>query len=179
MPDYGRSRIAGGRYFFTVNLADRRSCLLTDRVDDSRHAIRCARALPPFHIDAWVVLPDHTHAIWTLPEGDYDPPRRWRTIKDLFSRRLEPVERLSDSRVSQGERGVWQRRYWEQVIRDGRDFAAHLEYVHFNLVKHGYAQHPADWPYSSFRACAARGLYPSGWIGSDDGRTDRGERVAE
>ena len=139
MPGYGRLRIAGGRYFFTVNLADRRSCLPTDRIDDLRHAIRRIPAIAPFHIDAWVVLPDHMHAVWTLPEGDHDFPRRWRAIKDLFSRRLDPVERLSGSRVSQGERGIWQRRYWEHAIRDDGDFAAHLDYVHFNPVKHGTA----------------------------------------
>jgi len=176
MPDYRRLRIAGGSYFFTVNLADRRSCLLTDRVDDLRHAVRRVRALAPFHIDAWVVLPDHLHAVWTLPEGDDDFPRRWKAIKDLFSRRQEPVERLSRSRVFQGERGIWQRRYWEHAIRDDGDYAAHLDYVHFNPVKHGYALHPADWPYSSFRACSARGFYPSGWVGCDDGLGDRGEQ---
>jgi putative transposase len=178
MPDYRRLRIAGGCYFFTVNLADRRSSLLTDRVGDLRHAVQRVRALAPFRIDAWVVLPDHMHAVWTLPEGDADFPRRWRAIKDLFSRRLDPLERVSGSRASQGERGIWQRRYWEHAIRDDKDFAAHLDYVHFNPVKHGTVSHPADWPYSSFRACVARGLYPSDWIGPDDGGDDRGERAA-
>jgi len=176
MPDYRRLRIAGGRYFFTVNLADRRSSLLTDRVEELRHAVRRVRALAPFGIDAWVVLPDHMHAVWTLPEGDSDFPRRWRAIKDLFSRRIGPRETVSASRSSQGERGIWQRRYWEHAIRDDRDFAAHLNYVHFNPVKHGYVSHPIDWPYSSFRACVAKGLYPADWLGSDDGGCERGER---
>jgi putative transposase len=177
MPDYRRLRIGGGRYFFTGNLADRRSSLLTDRIGDLRHAVRRVRQLVPFHIDAWVVLPDHMHAVWTLPEGDDAFPRRWRTIKDLFSRRQIPSEALSRSRASQGERGIWQRRYWKHAIRDDRDFAAHLDYVHFNPVKHGYVSHPIDWPYSSFRTCVARGLYPSDWLGSDDGDADHGERT--
>ena len=176
MPNYRRLRIAGGRYFFTVNLADRRSSLLTDHIVDLRHAVRRARALAPFRIDAWVVLPDHMHAVWTLPEDDDDFPRRWRVIKDLFSRRLNPDETLSRSRALQGERGIWQRRYWEHAIRDERDFGAHMDYVHFNPVRHGFVSHPADWPYSSFRACVAEGLYPPDWIASDDGKADRGER---
>jgi len=179
MPEYRRLRIPGCCYFFTVNLADRRSSLLTDRVADLRHAVRRARVLAPFRIDAWLVLPDHMHAIWTLPEGDDDFPRRWRVIKDLFSRRLDPLEKISRSRASQGERGIWQRRYWEHAIRDDPDLAAHLDYVHFNPVRHGHVSHPAEWPYSSFRACVARGLYPSAWLGSDDGRHDRGERTPE
>ncbi len=122
-------------------------------------------------------LPHHKHAIWTLPEGDDDFPRRWRAIKDLYSRRLDPLERVSASRASQGKRGIWQRRYWEHAIRDDSDLAAHLDYVHFNPVRHGYVSHPAKWPYSSFPACVARGLYHLGWIGSDDSRDDRGERA--
>ncbi len=121
----------------------RRSCLLTDRVGDLRHAVRRVRALTPFRIDAWVVLAHHMHTIWTLPERDDDVLRRWRAIKDLFSRRLDPVEQVSVSRASQGERGIWQRRYWEHAIRDDRDVAAHLDYVHFNPVRHGYVSHPA------------------------------------
>ena len=177
MPEYRRLRIPGGRYFFTVNLVDRKSRLLTDRVADLRHAVRRVRALAPFRIHAWVVLPDHMHAVWTLPDGDDDFPRRWRAIKDLFSRRLDPLERVSASRVCQGERGIWQRRYWEHAIRDDGDLAAHLDYVHFNPVKHGYVAHPADWPYSTFRACVARGLYTSDWIGLDDLGDNRGERA--
>ena len=94
-------------------------CPLTDRALDLSRAVRRVRALAPFGIDAWVVLPDHMHAVWTLPEGDSDFPRRWRAIKDLFSRRIDPRESLSASRSFQGERGIWQRRYWEHAIRDG------------------------------------------------------------
>jgi putative transposase len=177
MPGYRRMRIAGGRYFFTVNLADRPSCLLTERVEDLRHAVGRVRALAPFDIDAWAVLPDHVRAVWTLPEGDSDFPRRWRAIKDLFSRRIDPCEMLSASRSLQGERGIWQRRYWEHAIRDDRDFAVHVDYVHFNPVKHGYVSRPIDWPYSSFRACVDKGFYPADWLGSDDGGAERGERL--
>lgn len=110
-----------------------------------------------------------------LPGRD-DFPRRWRAIKDLFSRRLKPGETLSRSRAAQGERGIWQRWYWEHAIRDERDFGVHVDYVHFNPVRHGFVSRAVDWPYSTFRACVAAGLYPPDWIGSDDGGADRGER---
>lgn len=149
MPNYRRSRTPGGTFFFTVTLRDRASDVLVTRIDALRAAVRAARTEAPFAIDAWVVLPDHMHCLWTLPEGDAEFPRRWQRIKTSFSRTVAP--------------GLWQRGYWEHTIRDARDFAAHMDYIHFNPVKHGLAAHPADWPYSSFRACVDRGLYPSGW----------------
>ncbi|MCW5698541.1 MAG: transposase [Rhodospirillales bacterium] len=168
MPDYRRYRVPGGCYFFTVVLL--RRCgnrLLTERIDLLRHAVRHVRAARPFTIDAWVVLPDHLHAIWTLPEGDDDFPTRWRLIKTLFVRGLPPTEKLTPVRKRKGERGIWQRRFWEHVIRDDADFAAHMDYVHFNPVKHGLVATPAEWPHSTFRACVERGLYPLSWIGGN------------
>jgi putative transposase len=149
MSDYRRLRIPGGCYFFTGNLEDRRSDLLVRHVDALREAVRTVRKARPFRIDAFVVLPDHLHAVWTLPDGDDDFPTRWRLIKKAFSWHLPAGEACSVSRIRRGERGIWQRRYWEHAIRDDRDFAAHVDYVHVNPVKHGLATTPADWPYSS------------------------------
>jgi putative transposase len=176
MPDYRRDRVPGGTFFFTVNLLDRRSDLLVTQNDALRSAIRQARARAPFHIDAWVVLPDHMHCLWTLPEGDADFPGRWRAIKTAFSKSLPAVEPRSPVMTSRGERGIWQRRYWEHTIRDDQDFATHIDYTHFNSVKHGLVEHPADWPHSSFRRCVATGLYPAGWMGGSGEPQETGER---
>ncbi|MBS0561242.1 MAG: transposase [Proteobacteria bacterium] len=165
MPDYRRNRIPGGTYFFTVNLLDRTSGLLVARIDALRDAVRGVRARRPFHIDAWVTLPDHIHAIWTLPEADDDYPGRWRAIRNAFSKSVPHIESCSAVRLRRGERGIWQRRFWEHTIRDERDYAAHMDYVHFHPVRHGLVQHPLDWPYSSLRRCAALGVYPEGWSG--------------
>ena len=118
-------------------LADRRSDLLIRHVDALRDAVRQLRASAPFHIDAWVVLPEHMHCLWTLPEGDTDFSTRWQAIKTAFSRRLPPGEHRSASRFGKGVRGIWQRRFWEHTIWDDRDYGAHLDYIHFNPVKYG------------------------------------------
>ena len=169
MPEYRRNRVPGGTFFFTLNLLDRRSDLLVARVDVLREAVRRTRLRSPFHIDAWVVLPDHMHCLWTLPPGDADFPGRWRAIKIAFAKSLPQGEPRTPVMTRRGERGIWQRRYWEHTIRDDHDFAAHMDYTHFNPVKHGLAEHPADWPHSSFRRCVASGFYPTGWTG---GRTE-------
>ena len=176
MPDYRRNRVAGGTYFFTVNLLDRRSDLLVAQIDALRAAVRGVRARSPFHIDAWVVLPDHMHCVWTLPEGDADFSSRWYAIKVAFSKSLPGIAPRSRVRLRRGERGIWQRRYWEHTIRDDRDYAVHMDYIHFNPVKHSFASTPADWPFSSFRRCVARGLYPHDWIGGAAEPPDAGER---
>jgi putative transposase len=162
VPDYRRNRVAGGTFFFTANLLDRRSDLLVTQIDALRDAVRQVRARAPFHIDAWVVLPGHRLCLWTLPEGDADFPGRWRAIKKGFPRTLG--EQRSAVMIRLGERGIWQRRYWEHTIRDDRDFAAHMDYTHFNPVKHGLVEHPAEWPHSSFRRCVGGGLYPARWL---------------
>jgi putative transposase len=165
MTNYRRASFAGGTFFFTVNLADRRLDLLTDRIDLLRAAFRYARGRHPFAIDAIVVMPDHLHAIWTLPEGDADFAVRWRLIKSSFSRGLPWQEPLTASRISKGERGIWQRRYWEHAVRDERDFARHADYIHFNPVKHGYVGRVRDWPFSSFHRMVRAGSYPADWAG--------------
>jgi putative transposase len=140
-----------------VNLLDRRSNLLVARIDALRDAVRQARAR--VHIDAWVMLPDHMHCLWTLPQGDADFPGRWRAIKTAFAKSLPIGEPRSPVMTSRRERGIWQRRYWEHTIRDDRDFAAHMDCTHFNPVKHGLVAHPADWPHSTFHRCVVGGLY--------------------
>src|SRR5690242_11007063 len=122
MPNYRRAIVPGGCWFFTVNLLDRKSRLLTDEVETLRDAIRRTRQRYPFGIDAFVVLPDHLHSIWTLPSGDADFSLRWRLIKSYFAKSLPTGERLSRVRRARGERGIWQRRFWEHLIRDEQDF---------------------------------------------------------
>jgi putative transposase len=177
MAHYRRNFLPGGSYFFTVNLADRRRVLLTDHVDVLRAAFRQVRARHPFTIEAAVILPDHLHAIWTLPDGDADFATRWRLIKSGFSHRLPGGERVSASRAAKGERGIWQRRYWEHMLRDEDDFARHLDYIHFNPVKYGHAARVRDWPYSSFPHWVRLGAYPVDLAGTVGDETDRfGER---
>ena len=173
MPDYRRAHLPGATYFFTVNLADRRQRLLTEHVNALRAAFRLARVRHPFAIDAIVILPDHLHTIWTLPDGDADFPTRWRLIKSYFSRALPATETVSVSRTLKAERGIWQRRFWEHAIRDEDDLERHVDYIHFNPVKHGYVAHVREWPHSSFHQYVARGDLPPDWGG--DMREIRGE----
>jgi putative transposase len=156
-------------------LARRGNDVLTRHIDQLRNAVRITRRTHPFTIDAWVVLPDHLHCVWTLPEGDADFSTRWRLIKTIFARSVPIGERRSAARRRSGERGIWQRRFWEHAIRDSEDFAAHVDYVHFNPVKHGYVGHAADWPHSTFRACVRRGYYPEAWLGPDEKANVNGE----
>ena len=141
-----------------------------------RGAVRQTRLRAPFTIDAWVVLPDHMRCVWTLPEGDADFAGRWRAMKTAFSKALPGTGVPSETMARRGERGIWQLRYWEHTIRDARDYTSHMDYTHFNPVKHGYVSHPADWPYSSFRRCVAAGLYSPGWVGSAGELMEAGER---
>lgn len=165
MPNYRRAWRPGGTYFFTVNLLERRKTLLTDHIEILRDAVRDVRHRFPFTIHGWVVLPEHLHCVIELPAGDRDFSLRWRLIKSGFSKALPPTERRSDVRVRRGERGIWQRRYWEHLIRDEVDFAAHMDYVHFNPVKHGWVKRAVEWPYSTFHGLVAQGVYPVHWAG--------------
>jgi putative transposase len=171
MTNYRRNRITGGSYFFTVNLADRRLQLLIEHIGLLRTAFRYTRMRHPFTIEAIVVLPDHLHAIWTLPDGDADYAMRWRLIKSTFSRGMPIAQPISRSRFSKGERGIWQRRYWEHTLCDDDDFARHVDYIHFNPVKRGYVGRVKDWQYSSFHRMVRLGLCPEDWAGDirDDG----------
>ena len=177
MTNYLRSKIAGASYFLTVNLADRSSSLLTAQIALLRSAFEYVQIRHPFTIDAIVVLPDHLHAIWTLPEGDIDYSLRWRLIKTYFSRSLPHDEHRSASREAKGERGIWQRRYWEHLIRDDLDFARHVDYIHINPIKHGWAKKVSEWPYSSFHRYVRAGILPIDWAGNAAEKMECGERV--
>ncbi|HEY2397042.1 MAG TPA: transposase [Rudaea sp.] len=174
---YRRAKDAGGTYFFTVNLADRSSRLLIERVDPLRKSVRLVKQRHPFEIVAWVVLPDHLHAIWTLPPGDNDFPTRWALIKAGFSRGIEVGETIRPSRAMKGERGIWQRRFWEHQIRDEEDLRLHVDYVHFNPVKHGHTAHASAWPYSSIHRYIRSGDIATDWgMALDTSLQDVGER---
>ncbi len=161
--------LGGARYFFTLTLAQRHgNDALVRHVAALRQAFAAVRARHPFEIEAIVVLPEHLHALWRLPPDDGDYALRWRLIKAGFSRALPAREGVSASRKSKGERGVWQRRYWEHQIRDDADWARHVDYIHFNPVKHGLVQRACDWPHSSFHRFVAAGRLPADWgIGVD------------
>ncbi|MFZ6049934.1 transposase [Pseudomonas sp. CR3202] len=166
MSNYRRARMPGGTYFFTVNLRDRRDNLLVREIDLLRTVVRTAKQRHPFHIDAWVVLPEHMHCLWTLPPGDRAYADRWKAIKFAFSKRLANAEQRTDIHQKRGERGIWQRRYWEHLIRDDLDYQRHFDYIHFNPVKHGHVQCVRDWPYSSFHRAVRDGIYPVDWAGN-------------
>ena len=164
MVGYRRNFIPGGVYFFTVTLAHRRSTALVDHIGALRTAFRVCRRERPFAIDAIVVLPDHLHAILTLPPEDADFSGRWRRIKGHFSSSMIARAAVT-ARHANGRYALWQRRFWEHTIRDEGDFARHVDYIHFNPVKHGFVHQVRDWPYSSFHRYVRRGLLAADWGG--------------
>lgn len=164
MPNYHRARVPGASYFFTVVTAKRRPLLSAPHaIRALRQSVASVREVLPFTIDAWVVLPEHMHAIWTLPEGDADFSRRWGRIKAGFTQRCG----LSHCAMALHDAGIWQPRFWEHLIRDTRDFATHMDYLHYNPVKHGHVQRVVNWPYSSFHRCVRRGIYCPDWGGRE------------
>ncbi|WP_016956276.1 REP-associated tyrosine transposase [Catenovulum agarivorans] len=160
---YRRHFVQGGCYFFTVNLADRDKSLLTDNIQLLRSSYRKMIVTRPVKTIAAEVLPDHMHVIWQLPEDDSDFAQRWRQLKVNFSQYIEKGESISQSRMKKGERGVWQRRYWEHLIRGEDDLQKHVAYIHNNPVKHGYVSSPADWPYSSIHKYIKLGWVNENW----------------
>lgn len=164
MSRYRRTRVAGGTYFFTVALADRHSRLLVNSIDLLRESYRAVKRELPFETLAVCVLPDHLHAVWRLPEGDADLSTRWQRIKAGFSRGL-PARWPGDSKSRKGEKGIWQRRFWEHLLRDEDDLRRHVDYIHYNPVKHGLTRAVADWPYISFHRHVRDGLLPPDWAG--------------
>jgi len=172
---YRRADVKGGTYFFTVNLAERNKTLLVDHVDKLREAFKKVKTKHPFNIDAIVILPDHLHAIWTLPKNDLDFATRWGLIKANYSRCIAKNERINPSRQTKGERGIWQRRYWEHLIRDDIDYQRHMDYVYYNPVKHSYVKNVIDWPYSSFHRDVEKGIYPADWGEYEECEIDFGE----
>ncbi len=167
-------KLGGASYFFTLTLAERHdNDRLIRHVDALRQAFAQVQARHPFTIEAIAILPDHLHALWRMPEGDGDYVLRWRLIKAAFSRQAPRGEPVSNSRVAKGERGIWQRRYWEHQIRDEQDWAQHVDYIHYNPVKHGLVARPVDWPYSSLHRFVRAGRLPDDW--GADVRTVDGE----
>lgn len=163
MPNYRRAFIPGGCWFFTVNVLEREGSLLVDHIHTLRDAVARTRRKYPFDIDAFVVLPDHMHAIWTLPPDDADFSTRWRLIKAAFAKSLPKQERQSAARKARNERGIWQRRFWEHMIRNETDYARHVDYCYINPVKHGLVTRVRDWPHSSFHRDVERGIFPLDW----------------
>ncbi|MBS3746495.1 MAG: transposase [Wenzhouxiangellaceae bacterium] len=163
MPNYRRDLTPGGMYFFTVALRDRASALLVDRIDDLRDAVRETRSRMPFEIVAWVVLPEHLHAVWKMPEYDGDYSVRWGMIKSRFSRRVSAAIARNASRQRRREGGIWQRRFWEHRIRDEDDLRTHFDYIHFNPVKHEHCERVVDWPHSTFHRWVRQGHYAPDW----------------
>jgi len=164
MTNYRRNFLKGGAYFFTVVTYERRPLLTTEtNIARLREAFRRTQQAHPFEIEAIVILPDHIHAVWQLPDGDKDFSGRWQKIKRYFSTGIAGPEVVDKSRRSKREKGIWQRRFWEHTLRDEDDWRRHLDYIHFNPVKHGYVQRPGDWPYSSFTRAQAAGWYEADW----------------
>lgn len=173
---YRRANVPGGAYFFTVNLANRASRLLIEHVDVLRDAVRTVKQNHPFDIFAWSVMPEHMHAVWRMPERDADFSKRWMLIKQRFSWEIERRETITPSRKRKGERGIWQRRFWEHLITDEHDLARHIDYVHINPVKHGYVTRASDWPYSSLHRYIRQGLLPTDWACAPELVMRHGER---
>ncbi|MDE2421624.1 MAG: transposase [Gammaproteobacteria bacterium] len=168
MRQYIRDRTAGATYFFTINLLNRQSNLLVEHITALRAAYNSTQKSMPFTLHAMVVLPDHLHMLLTLPENDVNYPQRISQMKSRFSRALPEIENINESRQHKGERGIWQRRYWEHRIRDELDYQRHMDYIHYNPVKHGYVNAAKDWSYSTFHQCVRDGIYAEDWAAQDD-----------
>jgi putative transposase len=177
MPNYRRAFVPGGCWFFTVNLLERRQTLLLDHIDALRDAFENTRRKYAFEIAAIVILPDHLHAIWTLPPDDADFSLRWRLIKSRFAKALPKQEWLSPVRSARNERGIWQRRFWEHLVRNEADYARHVEYCYINPVKHGLVTRVQDWPHSSFHRDVRYGIFPPDWAGEVETTGRFGERA--
>jgi putative transposase len=171
---YRRAGLKGGTYFFTVVTHKRVKIFnRSDNVELLRQAFRKVIKQHPFKIDAFVLLPDHLHCIWTLPQGDADFSTRWRLIKSYFSRQIglvgwvegrNPTKKTTSiSRSRKNEKSIWQRRFWEHLIRNHEDLRRHVEYIHYNPVKHGLTKSPSDWDYSSFHRYVHKGMYNIKW----------------
>ena len=136
---------------------------MVDHINALRQSMRTVKQKHPFNIDAIVIMPDHLHTIMTLPADDNDYPKRWMLIKAGFSRQIPKTEQINKSRASKRERGIWQRRYWEHLIRDDNDYQAHVNYIHYNPVKHGYVKQANHWPHSSIQRYIKNGDVNENW----------------
>jgi putative transposase len=170
VPNYRRARLLGGTFFFTVVTYKRRPLFqIPECRKELIRVINWVKENHSFSIDAWVLLPDHIHCIWTLPENDTDFSMRWNLIKSHFSKRTKSIlnkdEWLTASRERHRENTIWQRRFWEHSIRDEKDYQTHMDYIHFNPVKHGLVEQVKDWSYSTFHRYVKKGIYPLDWGG--------------
>jgi len=168
MSNYRRDQTLGGTWFFTVVAYKRMPIFCEQEFRRSlKRAIQRAREKLPFKIDAWILLPDHLHCVWTLPDGDANFSHRWKMIKQYVSHDCQNhyrnLSNLTEAKIQRRESAIWQRRFWEHKIRDEKDFLNHLNYIHYNPVKHGHCNKPSQWPYSSFQKYQAKGIYPKNW----------------
>lgn len=182
MSNYVRSNIAGGCYFFTVVSYKRQTILCHPAVRAAlKSAIQQVRIQYPFNIHAWVLMPDHLHCIWQLPENDNDYAKRWGMIKRSVTQQCQSLDIIkskpSESRQKRHESGLWQRRYWEHFIRNKMDYQQHFDYTHWNPVKHGIVSKVSDWPHSTFHRYVKEEIYPEDWGGNNiqDAIGDYGE----
>jgi putative transposase len=180
MPEYRRANIPGGTYFFTVKTFERKPILIQERYRIAlRQAIFEVRATLPFESIAWILLPDHLHTIWQLPESDANFSLRWSLIKQRVTRQCADETTsasITGSRHKRREGTIWQRRFWEHLIRNDVDLERHVDYIHYNPVKHGYVSRVLDWPYSTFHRYVRRGVYPEDWArGNEIEEADFGE----
>ena len=168
MSQYIRAQQKGGTFFFTVVTYQRQTFLLDERIRMAlRSSINEVREMLPFSIDAWVLLPDHIHCIWTLPDEDSNYSKRWGLIKRGVSVQVKGdfhrADLMSKSKVNKRESTLWQRRFWEHQISNEKDLKAHMDYLHYNPVKHGLVSQLKDWPFSSFHRYVKQGLYEPSW----------------
>ena len=167
MRHYIRDKTKGGTYFITFTLRDRQSTLLTKHIGEFRQAFRLTTHYHDLTLNAMVLLPVHIHMVITLPENDDNYSVIIASLKSQFSRQIKKTELISSSRRNKRKRGIWQRRFWEHRIRDTLDYNNHIDYIHFNPVKHGYVNNPRDWPYSTLHQFITNGMYPYDWAESE------------
>lgn len=184
MTNWRRAQVPGGTFFFTL-VTEERAPILTTPLARSvlrEVTLECRRQWP-FHVEAVVLMPDHLHTVWRLPEGDSDYSKRWGWLKKEFTKRWLAgggTERpVAKSRWRNRRHGVWQRRFWEHVIRDELDLGRHLDYIHYNPVKHGLVERAIDWPWSSFHRFVHEGRYPPDWGGGAMDFDELGDSVGE
>jgi putative transposase len=166
VPEYRRAWVKGGTFFFTVATCQRRPIFKdTNAIRLLNECFRKTRGECPYTTDAIVILPDHLHCIWTLPDNDSDFSIRWKCIKTTFTKNYigDKADNVSDSMLKKKEAGIWQRRFWEHMIRDNEDFNNHCDYIHYNPVKHGLVDSPRKWKHSSFKEFVNKGIYPKDW----------------
>ena len=179
MSHYRRANRDGGTYFFTLVSYRRQTILCNPPIRTAlRNAIKTTQSKHPFTIDAWVLLPDHLHCIWTLPENDSDYAKRWRIIKQKVSRACSQEYKnenwITESKKKHRESTIWQRRYWEHQIRDQEDYNHHIDYIHYNPVKHQLCTSPVHWPYSTLHRYIQKGIYTHDWAAEGNNFDDEG-----